>query len=297
MITPEDQTTTVFDIQTRYWQSGSTGDAVILIHGLGGCIENWLTNIDVLGEQYRVFACDLVGFGRSEKKEVPYTPEFFASFVKEFMRSMNVDHAHLIGNSLGGAVAMQVAIDYPDRVDKLILVNSGGFGREVTYLYRLTSLPVLGEYLSKPSKDGTERILRECVFDSELLTDEVIEMYYEIASLPGAQESLLATLRAVIDFRGVKADIYRPLLDRSSKIAAETLVIWGEDDRILPVKHAYIGQEAIPNSNLHIYNECGHLPQFEKPDEFNQLVMGFLADTEVTSDLDTSVDKELIGAS
>jgi len=274
---PEDRYTNVLDINTRYWQSGSAGDVVVLIHGLGGCIENWMTNINVLGEHYRVFAFDLVGFGRSEKIEVPYTPEYFSGFVNEFIRSMDIEHAHLIGNSLGGAIAMQVAIDSPDRVDKLILVNSGGFGREATYLFRLTSLPILGEFLSRPSRSGTEQMIKECVFDGELVTDEVIDMYYELDCLPGSQKSLLATLRAVVDFRGIKDKMYRPFLDGLSKITADTLIIWGEDDRILPVKQAYVGHEGIRNSRLHIYNQCGHLPQFEKPDEFNQLVMEFLA--------------------
>lgn len=274
---PEDRYTTVLDIKTRYWQSGSVGDAVILIHGLGGCIENWITNINVLGEHYRVFACDLVGFGRSEKKDVPYTPEYFSSFVNAFIRSMDIEHAHLIGNSMGGAIAMQVAIDTPDRVDKLILANSAGFGKDVTFLFRLTSLPILGEFLSRPSRSGTERLIKECVFDEELVTDDVIDMYYELDCLPGTQKSLLATLRSVMGVRGVKEKMYRTFLDDMSRITADSLIIWGEDDRILPVKHAYVGHEGIRNSRLHIYNQCGHLPQFEKPDEFNQLVMEFLA--------------------
>jgi pimeloyl-ACP methyl ester carboxylesterase len=273
---PEDRYTTVLDIRTRYWQSGTAGDAVILIHGLGGCIENWMMNIDVLGERYRVFACDLVGFGRSEKKKVPFTHEFVARFIAEFMKAVGVGRAHLIGNSLGGGIALQVALEYPALVDKLVLVNTGGFGREVTYLFKLTSIPILGDILSKPSRGNTRRTLKECVFDPELITDEVVEMYAEMESLPGAHESLLFTLRTVINVRGVKEEIYRPIFDGAPGLAASTLIVWGEEDRIIPVKHAYVAHERIPHSRLHIYKRCGHLPQFEEPQEFNQLVMAFL---------------------
>ncbi len=277
MSIPEDRYTSVMGINTRYWQSGGAGDAVILLHGLGGSVENWMTNLDVLGHHFRVFAFDLVGFGRSEKTEVPYTPEYFSGFVIEFIRSMGLDTVHLIGNSLGGVIAMQVAMDTTVSIDKLVLVTPVGFGREVIYLFRLTSLPVLGEFLSRPSRIGIEKFLNECVFDQGLVTDDVIDMYFDIYCLPGAQKTYLATLRAIINFRGVKEGLYRPIVDNLSKISSDTLIIWGEEDRILPVEHAYVGHDVIRNSQLHIYNQCGHLPQFEKPAEFNQLVKEFLA--------------------
>jgi 4,5:9,10-diseco-3-hydroxy-5,9,17-trioxoandrosta-1(10),2-diene-4-oate hydrolase len=158
----------------------------------------------------------------------------------------------------------------------------------------LTSLPLLGEILSKPSRGGTERILRECVYDPALITEEVIAMYYRIGSLPGAQRCLLATLRAAINFLGIRPEIYRPILEDSGRITSETLIIWGVQDRILPVKHAYIGKDTIPNARLKIYDQCGHLPQFEIPEAFNQLVLDFLESAATEAGIPRA-QKEIMG--
>lgn len=275
--TPQDQYTGVGQINTRFWALGDEGGTVVLIHGIGDSVEAWTLNINALAEHYRVYAMDLVGFGHSDKPSVPYSFSYLAQFVNDFMEAQSIDQACLIGNSLGGGVALQFAIQFPDKVEKLVLVASSGLGKEVNLLFRLPTLPLIGEWLTRPSRKGTAQILKECVYDPALVTNELVEFYYQLDTLPGAQKSFLSMLRAGCNLHGLRDDVIRPILDNLATITAPTLIVWGQQDRILPVAHAHMAEKRIPNARLHIFDPCGHLPQLERAEEFNTLVLEFLA--------------------
>ena len=172
---------------------------------------------------------------------------------------------------------MYFALRSPDKLDKLVLVASWGFGRDVPFLFQLTKLPIIGEIIIRPSRRVTTKFWKSMVYDQALITDEIVETYYQIASLPGASKSSLTMLRAIEDIRGIRADITRYLTDNLPTITAPTLIIWGQQDSYRPVAHAYVAKEKIPNSELHILDPCGHLPQLECPDEFNKTLIEFLA--------------------
>ena len=123
---PEDQYIEVAGINTRFWSMGDEGSSVILIHGIGCYIEMWENNINVLSQNHRVYAIDLAGFGYSNKPAVPYSFPYFTQFVVDFMKTLNIERASLIGNSMGGGISLQIAIQFPDKVDKLVLVDSAG---------------------------------------------------------------------------------------------------------------------------------------------------------------------------
>jgi len=275
--TPEDQYTKVGQINARFWFLGDEGTTVILLHGIGASVESWITNINSLAQNHRVYAIDLVGFGYSDKPSVPTTFSYGAQFVKDFMETQHIGRATLVGNSLGGGVTLQFAIQFADRVEKLVLVASGGLGKEVNLLLRMASLPLIGELLTRPSRKGTSRLLRQCIYDPALVADDLVELFYRLAALPGAQESFLSTLRAAFNFWGMRADLIRSTVDNLATIAAPTLIVWGQQDRILPVAHAYVAEKRIPNARLHIFDACGHLPQLERPNEFNAVVLEFLS--------------------
>jgi 4,5:9,10-diseco-3-hydroxy-5,9,17-trioxoandrosta-1(10),2-diene-4-oate hydrolase len=136
---------------------------VILIHGLGGYIENWEKNIAHLSRTHQVFALDLPGFGRSDKPDNRYTIPYWAAFVQKFMQALEIDRASLVGESMGGAIAIQFALQYPQQVERLILCASAGLGKEVAPFLRLLSLPILGEQLSRPSRTGSEQFWKELI--------------------------------------------------------------------------------------------------------------------------------------
>jgi 4,5:9,10-diseco-3-hydroxy-5,9,17-trioxoandrosta-1(10),2-diene-4-oate hydrolase len=274
---PKDSYIKVGNINTRYWQAGDKGSAVVLVHGLGGFVENWMYNVEPLAKQHRVYAMDLVGFGRSDK--TPFVKDIYVlvQFISDFMDAKKIDKATLIGNSLGGGLILLFALQFPQKVEKLVLVDNAGMGRDVIIDFKLCSIPSLGELLIKPSLEGTEKLWRKIVYDPALVTPDLVKMCYELGTLPNSTKSLLSVLRAGINLCGQRAKLTKLLLQDLAKITAPTLIFWGKQDRIISVKHAPIAAVKIPGAKLHLFDKCGHMPMFEHPDEFNKLVLDFLS--------------------
>jgi pimeloyl-ACP methyl ester carboxylesterase len=275
--TPQDQYIKVGDINTRFWTSGNEGTTVVLIHGIGDAVETWRPNIDVLAEHHRVYALDIVGFGHSDKPPIQPSLSFGAQFVSDFMETQHIERASVIGNSMGGGISLQFAIQFPDKLERLVLEAAAALGNGVATFFHLFSIPIIGELLTRPSRWGVSWLLRQVAYDPALITDDIVELYYQLYKLPGAQRSFLSTLRAGVNCFGQRPRFVRPIVDNLSKITCPTLIIWGKQDRIIPVAHAQIARNGIPNAELHILEPCGHEPHFERPDDFNRLVLDFLA--------------------
>jgi 4,5:9,10-diseco-3-hydroxy-5,9,17-trioxoandrosta-1(10),2-diene-4-oate hydrolase len=273
---PDDKYVDVGEVRTRYWTLGNEGPPLVLIHGIGASMESWAANIRPLAKTHRVYALDLVGFGSSGKPTAPYTLSFLAQFVADFMRGQDIAQASIIGHSLGGGVALKLAIEHAEKVDRLVLVGSAGLGREGHIFFRLGSLPLVGEYLTRPSRERTAQFLEEMVYDPGMVTEELVDLHYDLMSRPGAQEAYLSTVRSIATVFGTRRAVLRSIVDNLDRITAPTLVVWGEQDEILPVAHAHVAAEAIPNARLHIFQECGHFVQMEKVEAFNALVSQFL---------------------
>lgn len=281
MTRPEARYVTVesggYSIRTRYWHMGESGPTVILIHGLGVYIENWETTIPALAAHYRVYAMDLVGFGLTDKpKNAPYTPPFMARFVLDFMTALGLERAHVVGHSMGGGLALQFITDYPEKVDKLVLVNSAGLSDDIGLPFRILSIPVVGSLLSRPSRKGSAQAMKMLVHDHSIVTDSIIDWDYEMSRGPGAHRAAMKVIRAAVSPFGVRSSVFEPVSAKMGDIAAPTLVIWGEKDRVLPVTDAEIARQKIPNCRVEIFPDCGHVPQWEHPDQFNRLLMEFL---------------------
>jgi 4,5:9,10-diseco-3-hydroxy-5,9,17-trioxoandrosta-1(10),2-diene-4-oate hydrolase len=273
---PQDEYVKVGSVKTRYWRAGDKGSPVILLHGGGGSVEFWLYNIPVLAKHHRVYAFDMVGSGLSDKPSATYCLTYQAQFIKDFMETLGIDRATLIGNSMGGGAALQFALLFPERLHKLVLVDSFGLGREISFGLRLASIPFVVRSL-RPNRRIFEPMIRHDFHDPTCIPQEWIEIRYPIFALPGRQKALEQLARTNLSLLGVRRSVYRPLVEQLSKIAAPTLIVWGKQDRILPVAHAYVAAKHLPNSQLHIFDPCGHHPHLERPDEFNYLVLEFLA--------------------
>jgi pimeloyl-ACP methyl ester carboxylesterase len=276
---PQDKYVRVGNINTRYWMEGESGSDVLLIHGLGGSVENWVHNIRSLAEKHRVYAVDLLGFGRSDKKPLIRDLLVLVRFIRDFMDTLGVEKATLVGNSLGGGLVLTFAVEYPQRVVKLVLVDNAGMGRGVITAFKLCSLPLIGELSVRPSLKGTAGLWRKIVYDASLVTPELVDSTYRLAAQPGAKKSLLAALRTGINPLGQKDKLTRQLLVRLNAIKAPALVVWGKQDRIIPPTHAKLALEKIPGARLEFFDCCGHMPQLEYPDKFNKLVLDFLAES------------------
>jgi pimeloyl-ACP methyl ester carboxylesterase len=269
-----DQYVKVGAVNTRYWQAGDSGSPVILLHGGGGYIELWKHNIFELATHHRVYAFDMVGAGRSDKLDADYTFDFMAHFTRDFMKALDIPKASLIGTSAGGGVALTFALNFPELVDRLILVGSAGLGKEINFLLRITTLPGLGRLFSAPSKSGVAMLCKQAVYDSKLITDEIVEEFYQMATLPGAAEATLNVGRSNFNIWG---QFYQSIAERLQTIAAPTLIIWGRQDPVVPVTHAQNAAKMIPNAQLEIIEKCGHWSSIEHPQNFNQLVLKFLS--------------------
>jgi len=274
----KDKYVTIGEIKTRYWSQGNKGKKVILIHGIGGSVEtDWIYNFEALAERNQVYGLDVVGFGLTDKPKHSYTLEGAAQFIEGFMEALKIDSASLIGVSLGGGIALQCAIQLHDKVDKLVLVDSVGFGREIHPMFKILSIPILGNLLLHPSLKSSEKTWKSIVYDASIVTDEVIERDYELSKLPGFKRAFLKTVRSGCGVRGLRPSIYNTLLNGLSSIEEPTLIVWGKQDPIFPVEHAYIARENIPRSQIHIFDNCGHYPQYEHPEEFNKIVNDFIS--------------------
>lgn len=274
---PQDRYIKVGGINARYWAEGSEGSPVILIHGIGGYVEGWLPNFDTLAIQHQVYAVDLLGHGRTEKPlDVSYTIASLTQFVRDFMAALGIKQAHVVGHSLGGAIATRLALTFPTVVDKLVLVASAGLGKEAAIVLRLASVPFLGEMLTRPSRSGSASSGKMLVYDPAIMTDEQVELSYQMAALPSAQQAFLKTLRANGNLLGQKKSMYSPNVRGLSSITHAVLVIWGRQDQTLPVMHAEVAAKGLPNVRVNVLDHCGHLPMLEHSQVFNELLLGFL---------------------
>jgi pimeloyl-ACP methyl ester carboxylesterase len=274
---PPDQYMKVGQVSTRFWSMGDEGSTVVLVHGIAGSVENWALNIGDLSRSHRVFALDLMGAGHTDKPSVSYSAANLARFLNDFMTAQGIKRASVIGHSLGGGVSLQFAIQHPEKLEKLVLMASAGLGRKVAPALRLCTLPLAGEILSRPTRKGTAQFFESCVHDPSIITDEMVDGAWQLSALPGAQNAFLSMLRDNADLRGVKAETVRAIGEKLGTITAPTLIIWGREDQIVPVAHAFVAERGIPNCSLTIFEACGHLPQFERAAEFNALVAEFLA--------------------
>jgi 4,5:9,10-diseco-3-hydroxy-5,9,17-trioxoandrosta-1(10),2-diene-4-oate hydrolase len=281
---PADHYLLVDRLHIRYWcmggetepGGGEPDSTIILLHGGTGSIEFWVYNMAVLARSHRVYAFDMVGSGRSDRPSASYSLTYQARFLESLMKAWEIPRATLIGTSMGGGVALQFTLMYPDRVDKLVLVDSMGFGREINLGIRLISLPGIWRSL-RPGRWMIPGMLRANFYNGSSISSAWVELRYQIFALPGRERAIGELGRTNFNLRGVRPEIYQPILQNLHQIKQETLIIWGENDRIIPVKHGHIAAARIPNSQLSLFAQCGHHPYLEHPDRFNQLVLNFLA--------------------
>ncbi len=277
MTLPTDRYIDVNTINTRYWAEGNRGQPVILIHGIGGYVENWLPCLSALSERYRTYALDIVGMGRSDKPpNASYSISSMAQFVKDFMDTLRIERAHVAGHSMGSAIALQLALRFPKMVDKLALINSAGLGRGMGLTLYLAKLPLLGKLFTRPSRVASRLLLKMMVYDRKVITDKISDEYYQMAFLPGNQHCFLKILRENANIFGQSEKVYGPNVRGLSTLTKPVLLVTGTNDRVMPPAHVRAAARLLPNARLHVFEKCGHVPMFEKTQAFNELLLDFL---------------------
>lgn len=265
----------------RYRRAGDPdAESILLIHGLAGSSKTWDRVIPLLAESVDVIAPDLLGHGESAKPVGDYSLGAYASGLRDFLTVIGVDRATIVGHSFGGGVAMQLAYQHPELVDRLVLVGSGGLGREVSWLLRLLSLPgfeyVMPVWFPRPFVDAGTSVGRT-LGRRGIRSERLGEMWRAYASLAGASNrtAFVRTMQGVIDPWGQKIDAR----DRLYLARVPTLLVWGDRDAIIPVSHGHAAHEALAQSELAIMDGLGHFPHLEDPARFTSVLSEFLEST------------------
>jgi pimeloyl-ACP methyl ester carboxylesterase len=260
----------------RYWAAGE-GPAVVLVHGLSNSAEFWQYNIAALAVRHRVYALDLLGFGKSDKEIGQFSLPYAAAFMADFLDAVGVGQASLVGNSLGGVICAQTAAQYPERVERLILVDPAGFGRELNPFLRVWSIPRVGSGVFWIYQRLFPRVKNWVFYNSACLDEAWVANVAEVLRSPGVRENVITVARTGVSLRGgQREELFRDLHRLLAASSVPTLIIWGSRDFVVPLAHAYAAQKVIPNSEVRVMRRCGHIPQVERPDEFNALVLDFL---------------------
>ena len=256
--------TTVFGQKIHYVEAGS-GPTVILLHGLGGSSEVWQFNLTALAEKYHVVVPDQIGFGKSDKPLVNYRIRTYVDFLDQFCKQLKIERASLVGNSMGGWIATAFTAAFPDRVDKLVLVDAAGYAPPKDIDTRTFYA------LNPTTREGTRVLLGKVFYNKLFQTDAAVEQ--AIASRLAAGDGYTINRITESIIRG------EDFLDDAVKtIKRPTLIIWGRQDGLVPLAEGEHFNKDIAGSKLVVIDQCGHMPQIEKPAEFNAAVLKFLGE-------------------
>jgi pimeloyl-ACP methyl ester carboxylesterase len=257
-------------IQTSYLEAGS-GDPVIMLHGSGpgvSALANWQHNIGALPQRFRVLAPDIVGFGATKRPDgIVYSLRTWTDHIWAFLDAHGIEKTAIVGNSLGGRIALQMATDQPDRITKMVLMGAPGVGMTLT-----EGLAALRAY--QPSHDAMRDLLRNYfAVDPTMITDDLVAIRYGASIADGAYEAYRAMFfdpRHAGSELGITAEEVRA-------IDTPALLVHGREDKVVPMQVSVTMLGLLPNADLHVFSACGHWTQIERADEFSTLVADYLA--------------------
>jgi pimeloyl-ACP methyl ester carboxylesterase len=257
--------------RVAYRQAG-VGPVLVLLHGIAGSSDTWIPAMRLLESRFTVVAPD-------------YSLGSHASTVRDLLQVLGIERTTVVGQSFGGGVALQFAYQYPELCERIVLVDAGGLGREVSWMLRLLSLPGVDLLMPLlfPSFAGEWGDAAARFLDAKgIRQPRVTEMWRSYRSLiePENRRAFLRTMRAVIDPGGQSVSAIERLYLAGG---LPTLIVWGSDDRIIPVSHAFQAQEAMPHSRLVVFDGVGHFPHAEVPDRFVEVLVDFIGSTEPTA--------------
>ena len=265
--------TTVLGFKIHYLEAGR-GAPVVLLHGLGGDGSRWAPNIEPLARDFHVFALDQIGFGQSDKPLANYHTGMLAEFLVGFLKAVGIPKASLVGNSMGAGVALYTAARFPEVVDRIVLADGGGY-RSAAAGPTVAPTPEVvrrRQLQNSVTREETREFFRILFHDKSLVTDKMVD------------EQLAMRLRSAFTITKMQEAGDRGSLTEQQvqAVKAPTLIVWGKYDELANPAGADRLERAIPGSRKVIIDNCGHLPQLERADEFNRLVREFLAGAKAT---------------
>lgn len=268
---------------------GGRGSPVLFIHGLGssGYIE-WRFNLETTAARHKVFAPDLPGFGRTEKPRARYGIPYFTRFIQRYIEGRGLRSVAVVGASMGGRIALELALRRPRLVTKLVLANSLGLGRpNLRWSYGLVTIPRVGEAMMKVARNALHWAPPEMIRSvaarysgasadfARTMDDRYLDDLRELYAADGYHDAYLATVRSLVTFSALFGGQY-DVSSRLRELKVPVQLIWGADDPLFPVAHATHAHAMIEHSRLTVIEGAGHTPQADRPEEFNRVLHRFL---------------------
>jgi 4,5:9,10-diseco-3-hydroxy-5,9,17-trioxoandrosta-1(10),2-diene-4-oate hydrolase len=262
--------------QTLHFHEAGEGPALVLLHGAGPGVSGWSNfggNISGYSENFRTIVVDLPGFGGSgQPDEYPVSYlQYAADAVAGLLDELGIAKAHILGNSLGGSVAVRFLLNHPDRADRVVLMGPGSALSIGLFAPRPSEgIRRLMEFGAAPSREKMEAFLRTLVFDQSLVTEELIDDRYQVAINPATGGGLQAMQRANQKFHR-EGELWR----EADQIKHEVLITWGREDRVQPLDGAFVGFRLLQNARLYVFPKCGHWAMIEQREEFERVTTSF----------------------
>ena len=271
--TVQDRQLLIDGVRIHYVEAGS-GPPVVLVHGIAASGLDWHFTIPAVASSFTAIVPDLPGFGQSAVPTVGNTSLADGlRFLDQFLDALDLEAVALVGNSMGGLICGHYAITRPARVRQLALVDPAGLARDVSWYFRLLTLPLLGKRLLRPRPDAAALVARGLFADPRRapdwwLADKVLDRG------PAARRYLLLLLRSGVTVFGL--DRRLAMLEGLARLTVPLLVVWGAEDRVIPAWHLALVRSHLPRARTHLMRRAGHVPMLERPDEFNQVLLRFL---------------------
>ena len=261
----------------------AAGSAILFVHGLMSSSRTWTAQLDRLAAGHRVVAPDLFGHGESAKPVGDYSLGAHAASLRDLLDTLGISSATVVGHSLGGGIALQLAYLFPERVDALVLVSSGGLGRELNPILRAATLPGSELVLPVIASDWVHGVGDTALrvwsrIGLPAISPSSDEAWRSLASLADGdtRRAFLATSRSVIDVGGQTVSAQNRLSSIGSR---PVMLVWGERDRIVPAAHVEAARREIPHTRVEIFSRSGHFPYLDEPDRFAAVLDDFIAAT------------------
>lgn len=260
---------------SMHYHEAGDGPVFILLHGSGPGVSGWSNfkgNFPVFAKTFRTLIVDMPGFGMSSMPEFTKAyPQHAADAVLELMDTIGIERASLLGNSMGGFVATELAVAAPDRVERLVMMGPGGLFVPITSPDRSEGSKALQAFLAEPTREHMVAWVDTMVANTSVVSDELIDERLANALKPGVLDATKQIFGSLMQF---PRDV--PLFALAHTVQHPTLITWGRDDRMLPLDGALLAARRMPNAELHTFPNCGHWAQVERKDEFERLVTEFL---------------------
>lgn len=275
--TQKDQYVSITNGTKIYYEKQGSGPAILMIHSTAWSSIEYKSIAKNLAEKYTVYTVDLPGFGKSDKPQASYTLEYLHRSMQQFVEQFPEQQFSIVGSSLGGTLALELAADYPDRITSVALISPFGFGEAINKVALLAQVPILAEVLLFPNELTFNYVLNHGVLSKDALSETMRERLFQESLIAKSSRAKLSILRSTIVAKGVKPEVQDLVELTATRVHQPVLLLWGTQDTYTPSSQGERALQLMPQAQLKLLNNAGHFAQLEVPDEITDYLKKFYA--------------------